>query len=50
MGGCGSRRHLSESGLLSEGPIRRGAPKIAFPGWIVRMHDALPLENFPGRH
>ena len=37
-----------QSLTLSRGPVRRGALKIAFPGWIVRMHDTFPLENFPG--
>lgn len=35
--------------LLPRGSIRRGPLKFALPGWIVRMHDALPFENFPGR-
>ena len=43
-------RNTRESGVLAKGPIRRGTLKIAFPGRIVKMHDALPFENFPGRH
>jgi len=49
-----SKGNTHESWILAEGPIQRGTLditfKITFPGWIIRVHDSFPLENFPGRH